>query len=182
MTIYDNLLLTNDNRTQIKPYFAINNREEHKMNYFNTFTKSLLFFIIIVLTTNTFFAQNSKLINDNKMEDIIANYQHSLNSENDGVRMAVVEYVGRYKISHFEDKLIELLREEQETQHKEIIALSLFQLGSLRSISELKNSLTSSKDLEFRGFCKCLIEKYGEYDKLRSEYFETLVVNLLETE
>lgn len=185
MTIYDNLLLTIDNCTQIKHYFANNKREELKMKTLTTIKKYFFLSLIIFLASNYIsmnYAQNGKSLNSDKMKVTMESYERYLDFENHGIRMSVVEYVGRYKMSNFENKLIEMLNNEQDAEDKQIIALSLFQLGSLKSITEIKNSLLISNDDSYKEFCSSLLHKYEEYDKLRSEYFETLVDNLLETE
>ncbi|MBK8944019.1 MAG: hypothetical protein IPM32_02005 [Ignavibacteriae bacterium] len=112
---------------------------------------------------------------------IMENFAKSLESKNHGVKMSTVENIGRYKLSNFEEELIEMLEESEDTKDKQIIALSLSQLGSLNSINAIKNSVKNSTDNEYKNFCSELLYSYNEYDKLRSEYFEAFVVNLLDT-
>lgn len=155
------------------------------MKKLSTCVRFLILSLIIIFTSNSIsilYAQDSKSINSNSVKDVYANYEKNLNYGNRGVRMSVVEIVGRYKISYFEKKLIKMLNNEQDTKDKQIIALSLFQLGSLNTIEELRNSILQSNNQEYNEFCSSLLDKYGEYDKLRSEFFETLVVQILESE
>lgn len=112
---------------------------------------------------------------------IMENFAKSLESKNHGVKMSTVENVGRYKLSNFEEELIEMLAESEDTKDKQIIALSLAQLGSLNSINAIKNSVKNSTDNEYKNFCSELLFSFNEYDKLRSENFEAFVVNLLDT-
>lgn len=109
------------------------------------------------------------------------NFAKCLESENHGVKMCTVEHIGRYKLSNFEDDLIEMLSEVNDTKDKQIIALSLSQLGSLKSILAIKDSQKNITNIEYNKFVSELLENFNEYDKLRSEYFEALVVNLLDT-
>ena len=143
-------------------------------------TKALIVLSLILLFVSSsvtmVLAESGKSNEDAKLELIMANYEHSLNSDIRGVRMSTVEYVGRYKMSNFETKLIELLKVEQNTTDKKIIALSLFQLGSLNSIAEIRNSTLISDDPEYNNFCYDLLEKYQQYDQLRSDFFEGFVV------
>ncbi|MCB0747123.1 MAG: hypothetical protein KDC90_06610 [Ignavibacteriae bacterium] len=141
--------------------------------------------IIILFISNSIsliYAQSNKLSNYDKIELMMANYEKALNSDNEGLRMCTVEFVGKFNMSNFEDKLVDMLKDEQNTENKKIIAFSLFQLGSLNSIAELRNSFTQSNDDDYKEFCSGLLEKYKEYDKLKSEYFESLVVNMPESE
>ncbi|MCB0748230.1 MAG: hypothetical protein KDC90_12290 [Ignavibacteriae bacterium] len=154
------------------------------MKNLKTAVRYFILSIIIVFASISFsdiYAQSNKLAEFNTMEDIVANYGKSLNSENHGVRMCTVEYVGRFNMSNFESKLIEMLNNEQNTEDKKIIALSLFQLGTLKAKKELRNSFLTSTDNDYKEFCSGLLEKCKEYDKLKTEYFETLVVNMLES-
>ncbi len=144
------------------------------------------FFIALILAISTQLNAQSYITSKNlskyvKMDLAMKNLEKSLKSENHGVKMSTVEHVGRYRLSNFEDELIEMLNEEEGTKDKQIMALSLSQIGSLKSILAINNSVTNSVDIEYNNFCDELLANYNVYDKLRSEYFEVLVVNLLET-
>jgi hypothetical protein len=161
------------------------NLEEHQMtrtevkpnNSFIVFTVVLI--ITLLSTLNAQNPNNSKeAIKSGRMELILANFERGLCSENHGVRMGAVQHVGRYKMSKFEDCLIELLDKEEKQEDKEIIALSLFQIGSLNSINALKNVVKNSDNEQLKSFCFDLLRKYDEYDKLRTDYFEDLVVSI----
>ena len=121
--------------------------------------------------------ENNGYINPSHYESTMKNYVRSLNSPNHGVRMSAVEIIGRSKMTYFEKALIEMLEKEQDEKDKEMIALSLFQLGSLNSITALKNNLSVSNNFKYEKYLKNLLNKYNEYDKLRTDYFEDLVVN-----
>ena len=155
------------------------------MKKFTTITKSLVLSIVIIFTSNSIssvYAQNVEFLNGNSIEAIKTNYEKCLNSENHGVRMCTVEYVGRFNLTNFEDKLIEMLKNTQNTKDKKIIAFSLFQLGSLQSINILRDSFLSSNDKNYKEFCCVLLDKCGEYNQLRLDYFDSLVVSKVETE
>jgi hypothetical protein len=144
------------------------------------------FFIALILAISTQLNAQSYITSKNlskyvKMELAMKNLEKSLKSENHGVKMSTVEHIGRYKLSNFEDELIEMLNEEKGIKDKQIMALSLSQIGSLKSILAINNSVKNSVEIEYINFCSGLLDNYNEYDKLRSEYFEVLVVNLLET-
>lgn len=154
------------------------------MKKINTYTKYLMFSMLIVLASSAITQINAQKNDFLKRDDIgaiVANYTKSLNSENHGVRMCTVEYVGKFSMTNFESKLIEMLNSTENTMDKKVIALSLFQLGSLQSISELKNSYYTSSDSDYKEFCSTLLEKCGEYNKLRLRYVESLVVSIPET-
>ncbi|MFZ1289473.1 MAG: hypothetical protein WAR79_05265 [Melioribacteraceae bacterium] len=144
------------------------------------------FFIALILAISTQLNAQSYITSKNlskyvKMELAMKNLEKSLKSENHGVKMSTVEHIGRYKLSNFEDELIEMLNEEKGIKDKQIMALSLSQIGSLKSILAINNSVKNSVEIEYINFCSGLLDNYNEYDKLRSEYFEVLVVNLLDT-
>jgi len=148
-------------------------------------TKSLVLAIVIILTSNSFSvvnAQNVKFLNGNSIDAIKANYERSLKSENHGVRMCTVEYIGRFNLTNFEDELVEMLNSTQNTKDKKIIAFSLFQLGSLQSINALRDSFVGSNDNSYKEFCCVLLDKCGEYNQVRLDYFDSLVVSKVETE
>lgn len=121
--------------------------------------------------------ENNGHLNKSNYESTMKNYLRSLNSPNHGVRMSAVEIIGRSKITYFEKTLIEMMEKEQNEKDKEMIALSLFQLGSFNSITALKNNLRVSNNLKYEKYLKNLLNKYNEYDKLRTDYFEDLVVS-----
>lgn len=155
------------------------------MKKLNTIKKFLILTTIIFFTSNSIslvYSQNGELINGNKIEDIIANYEKSLNSENHGVRMSTVEYIGRYQMTNFEDKLIEMLTNTQTLKDKKIIALSLFQLGSLQSIKVLGDSFLASNNPNYKEFCRNLLDMSEEYIQLRLKYFESLAASMPEIE
>lgn len=158
-------------------------KEEIKMKKVKVISKYLVLLLVTFYMNNsisTTYAQNSRFSKSEKIKMIMANFKKSLNSENHGVRMQTVEHVGKYNMSNFEEKLIEMLHDEQNTNDKKIIALSLFQLGSFNSIAELRNSLFKINDIEYIEFCSDLLSKYKEYDKFRTEYFETFVASIPE--
>jgi len=95
--------------------------------------------------------------------------------------MSTVDNIGRYKISNFENRLIEMFEKETNREYKEKIALNLFQLGTLKSITALKTGSVTSSSHDLRKFCSDLLKKYEEYEKIRSEYYNGLVVSILET-
>ncbi len=121
---------------------------------------------------------NNGLITQPKYELMMKNYMNCLKDGNHGVQMSAVEIVGRFKMSYFENTLIEMLKNEKNEKDKEMIALSLFQLGSLNSISVLQNSLKTTSDVKYGTFLSNLLKKYNEYDKLRTEYFEDSVATI----
>jgi hypothetical protein len=139
-------------------------------------------FLIIVFTIISFsyvYSQDSDVAKKHtklNYDLVMSNFEKNLNSENHGVRMCTIENIGRYKMANFENDLIELLKNEQNIEDKKIIALSLFQLGSFDSILELKNSVINSNNNEYKEYCTNLFNKNVELDKLRSEYFENLLV------
>lgn len=142
--------------------------------------------IFAIVSLSSIFAQEPKI--DNKavkhvtMELILANFENALCSDNNGVRMGAVEHIGRYNISNLENCLIELLDAETNNKNKETIALSLFQIGSLNSIAALRKTVNETNDSKLKEFCSRLLEKHNEYEKVRTDYFEDLVVNILDTE
>lgn len=140
--------------------------------------------LLFALSVNLFSQEIKNTTKSGKpldMELIMKNFERGLNSENNGLSMSVVEQIGRYKMTNFENNLIEMLKDEADEKNREIIALSLFQLGSLKSIVALRNSLEDSNNFKYDKFCNCLLNKYNEYDNLRTEYFEDLVVNIHDT-
>jgi HEAT repeat protein len=154
-----------------------------KKNYSNiVLLFTLVFLVSFSYTVNGQILKSNNLeVKQAKYELALKNILRNLGSENHGVRISAVELVGRYKISDFENILIEMLDDEKVEKDKEVIALSLFQLGSLNSITTLNRSLQNSNDDEYKYFAENLLKKYNEYDKLRTEYFQDLVVNIFET-
>lgn len=144
----------------------------------STSTISVVFFVLLFscFSISSIFAQTDVSKKDAKWKLIMENYEHSLNSDVRGVKMSTVEFIGRYKMSNFETKLIEMLKSEENVTDKKLMALSLFQLGSLNSIAEIRNSALASSDKDYKNFCADLLEKYQQYDQLRSDYFEDFVV------
>lgn len=133
----------------------------------------------------TFGQENIKTVSAAKnvsMKIILANLNAGLESENPGLRMSTVQNIGRYKISNFEDNLIEMFNNTEEYNHKETIALSLFQIGSLKSMGTLQKASEESSDIKVKHLCLELLERYEEYEKIRTEYFNNLVISKLDNE
>ena len=55
-------------------------------------------------------------------------------------------------------------------------------MGTLNSISAIKNAEYNSADKKLKEFCSNLLKKYNLDEKVRTDYFDKVVMNLLETE
>lgn len=153
------------------------------INQISVFILSTMFLFGSIYTT---FGQGDiKTVSTKKnvsMDIVLANLNTGLASENPGLRMSTVQNIGKYKISNFEDKLIEMFNNTEKYNHKETIALSLFQIGSLKSMEALQKAYNESNDSKVKHLCSELLERYEEYEKIRTEYFNNLVISKLDNE
>ena len=104
----------------------------------------MVFLLLAVFATTLYSQEPSKqkveLLTIEKIENsevAMKNFEMALNSDNTGLRMSAVNYIGKYKLTSFEDLLIEKLKNADKFYEQRALAVALYQLGTLSGIAAL---------------------------------------------
>lgn len=105
------------------------------------------------------------------------NLEMALSSDNPGLRMSAIQFVGKYKITAFEDELLDMLYESNNFKEQRSITVSLYKLGTLSSIASIieYGKVTDSKYM--KEFCKELVSHYQKEEIEKSKYINSLVID-----
>lgn len=112
-----------------------------------------------------------------KSERAMENLEMALNSDNPGLKMSAIHYIGKYKINSFEDHLVEKLNESDNFKEQRALAVSLYHMGTLSGIAALNNysELTDSENM--KTFCDELISYYEKEEIEKANYVNSLVID-----
>jgi HEAT repeat protein len=126
---------------------TINTERRHKMKVYKGFLTAVLFAAVLTISVN---AQNNSVKDVTSNKYALQNLVAGIHSENDGVRRSSIYLAGYYKITDAEDALIEQLKNEKNASTRILISLVLYELGSEKGLSEVKNLSTQDKDAKVR--------------------------------
>jgi HEAT repeat protein len=97
-------------------------------------TISTVLLIAIVLLSSSAVAQKTPIKDVTSNEYALQNLIAGINSENDGVRRSSIYFAGKYRIAEVEDELISQLKEEENPSTRILIALVLYEMGSIEGL------------------------------------------------
>lgn len=125
-----------------------------------------LFSFVLVSKTNAQlpFEKGSK-----NYKNSIENIKTGLRSDNLGLRKSSIYFAGKYKLKEVTEDLVKLFKEEDDPGNKVLIALSLYMVGDIDALEEVRRlSFTEKKDKYVRN----MIQKiYFEYLVNENERF-----------
>ena len=140
--------------------------------------------LIFAVFTTTVYSQGpvKKRVSPSRVEIVLSsesamkNLEMALNSDNPGLRKSAIHFVGKYKITAFEEKLVEMLYKSDTFKEQRVITVSLYHLGTLSSIASLIDygNYTDSKNMQ--AFCKELIAHYEKEETEKVDYVNSLVI------
>ncbi len=99
------------------------------------------------------------------------NFLNGLNSDNSGLRKSCIYFAGKYKISCAVLPLMALLRKENDTDTKILIALALYQIRDARGMYLVKVISDNDDNAKVRRRCTAI---YDRYVQDRSSLYATL--------
>jgi HEAT repeat protein len=126
----------------------------------NLFLVALLTLIITpdILTSQTHDDQHLEL-----SEPALNFYRVGLQSDIYGIKMNLIYYAGKYKISEVSQNLLEVLRTSNNDEISQMAIWSLYQIGEDSLCEELESLLKNHPSEKLRNFCKFL-QMIREYE------------------
>jgi hypothetical protein len=183
-TVY--LLMTH---SRIKNFnFVSTIKEKKKMKNLTNNKKvvvSVMIFLIMAVFASTLYSQEpaNKPVDPTAVEKMLSsesaikNLEMALNSENPGLKISAIRMIGKYRITAFEDQLVEKLNDSDNFKEQRAIAVSLYNMGTLSSIASLieYGSVTESENM--KSFCDELIAHYEKEEVEKANYVNSLVID-----
>ncbi|HSP86547.1 MAG TPA: HEAT repeat domain-containing protein [Ignavibacteriaceae bacterium] len=118
----------------------------------NTFYEAVvLITVFILLSGSVLNAQNDNPV---KVKEVaLKNLLVGIQSENEGLQRSSIFLAGKYKLTPAIDVLSEQLAEVENVNTRILIALSLYQIGSVEILPAIKKSAANDDDLKVRKIC-----------------------------
>jgi len=111
---------------------------------------STLVVMILLLFVSSLHAQNVSIkdltINKYALQNILS----GIKSDNEGVKRSCIYFAGKYKIAETEAALIEQLKLEEDPSTRILIALVLYELGSMEGLEVVKKLALEDENWEVR--------------------------------
>ena len=150
-----------------------------------TLLVSVMVFLLMAVFATTLYSQEpteqkvdlltiEKIAN---LERAMKNLEMALNSDNPGLKMSAIHFIGKYKLTAFEDQVVEKLNDTDKFKEQRALAVSLYQMGTLSGIASLNeySQLTDNKNM--KEFCGELISYYQKEEIEKANYVNSLVID-----
>ena len=150
-----------------------------------TLLVTVLVFLLMAVFATTLYSQEptdqkvdllaiEKIANS---EFAMKNLEMALNSDNPGLKMSAVHFIGKYQLTAFENQLVEKLNEADKFKEQRALAISLYQMGTLSCIAALNeySELTDSENM--KEFCGELISYFQKEEIEKAKYVNSLVID-----
>lgn len=141
--------------------------------------------LLMAVFASTLYSQQpaSKNVDPAKLDSILSsekaikNLEMALNSDNPGLKMSAIRYVGKYRITALEEQLAGMLSNSGSFKEQRAITVSLYHLGTLSSIASIieYSKVTDSENL--KAFCGELIAHYEKEEIEKTNYVNSLVID-----
>jgi HEAT repeat protein len=110
----------------------------------------LLVIMIVLVSVSFLTAQNKSIKEITSNKYALQNLLAGIKSNNEGVQRSCIYFAGKYKIAETASALIDQLKIEENPSTRILIALVLYELGSLPGIAAVKELALSDIDPEVR--------------------------------
>jgi hypothetical protein len=110
-----------------------------------------------ILTSQAYTSQRIEL-----SEAAMKNFQIGLKSDNDGIKMSLIYFTGKYKIRELSPNLLEVVQNSNNEEICQMAIWSLYQIGDDSSCIKLQELLEIHPSEKIREYCQFLesIRKY----------------------
>ena len=117
-----------------------------------TQSKLLTLFVVVILfiSVSSLPAQNNSIKNVTSHKYALQNLLTGIKSDNEGVQRSSIYFAGKYKIAESESALIEQLSKEENPSTRILIALVLFEMGSIEGLDAVKELALNDVDPKVR--------------------------------
>ena len=117
-----------------------------------TQSKLLTLFVVVILfiSVSSLPAQNNSIKDLTLNKYALQNLLAGIKSDNEGVQRSSIYFAGKYRIAESESALIEQLSKEENPSTRILIALVLFEMGSLEGLDAVKKLALHDVDPKVR--------------------------------
>jgi HEAT repeat protein len=117
-----------------------------------TQSKLLSFFVVVILLifVSSLQAQNNSITDISSNKYALQNLLAGIKSDNEGVQRSSIYFAGKYLIAESETALIEQLSKEENPSTRILIALVLFEMGSMEGLEAVRKLALNDVDPKVR--------------------------------
>ena len=117
-----------------------------------TQSKLLTLFVVVILllSVSSLPAQNNSIKDITSNKYALQNLLAGIKSDNEGVKRSSIYFAGKYRIAESESALIEQLSKEENPGTRILIALVLYEMGSLEGLEAVKKLALNDVDPQVR--------------------------------
>lgn len=113
--------------------------------------------------TTAYAAGNENIETKNKSyERVVKNFEQGIQSENLGLKMSSIYYIGFYQISEAAGTLVKQLKKEKDPEVRALIALSLFKIGDEKGYKTIKNLAEKDEDPNVKRICSEICNEFNK--------------------
>jgi len=127
-----------------------------------TQSRLLSFFIVLnlLIFVGSLHAQNNSINDISSNKYALQNLLAGIKSDNEGVQRSSIYFAGKYRIAESESALIEQLNTEENPSTRILIALVLYELGSMKGLEAIRELARNDKDLKVRRMSTHIYNEY----------------------
>ena len=111
---------------------------------------SLFVLAILLISVSSLTAQNNSIKDITSNKYALQNLLTGIKSDNEGVQRSSIYFAGKYRITESETALIEQLSKEENPGTRILIALVLYEMGSLEGLDAVKKLALNDVDPKVR--------------------------------
>jgi HEAT repeat protein len=111
---------------------------------------SIFVMVMLLISVSSLPAQNNSIKDLTLNKYALQNLLAGIKSENEGVQRSSIYFAGKYRIAESESALIEQLGEEENPSTRILIALVLYEMGSLEGLDSVRNLALNDVDPKVR--------------------------------
>jgi len=121
---------------------------------------SIVLIFTMLISTTSVNAQMTPISSVTSNEHALMNLLAGIKSDNDGVKRSCIYFAGKYKIAEAEDALIEQLHNEENSSTRILIALVLYEMGSIDGLLEVNKLSKADINPEVRRMSTHIYNEY----------------------
>jgi HEAT repeat protein len=106
--------------------------------------------VILLIFAGSLYAQNNSIKNITSNHYALQNLLNGIKSDNEGVQRSSIYFAGKYRIAESESTLIEQLNKEENPSTRILIALVLFEMGSMEGLEAVRKLALNDVDPKVR--------------------------------
>ena len=111
---------------------------------------SLFIVVILLIFVSSLHAQNNSIKDVTSNKYALQNLLAGIKSDNEGVQRSSIYFAGKYRIAESESALIEQLNKEENPSTRILIALVLFEMGSIEGLKAVRELALNDVDPKVR--------------------------------